>query len=126
MSHPEATGAASPLRCCLVSNRRVAPKHPASPIHGLFDAHLQHHLQLIRPWREIDSARGAPSSHAPHLGAAVEPQADDFYLITATSTRSWSGVRLANHLLEHLTDQVNPMDPQHVATDARTSGALAV
>ncbi|TDW98239.1 helix-turn-helix transcriptional regulator [Kribbella sp. VKM Ac-2566] len=41
------------------------------------------------------------------LGEINEPHTDDAYLITATSTRSWSGVRLANHLLEHLTDQVN-------------------
>jgi transcriptional regulator with XRE-family HTH domain len=41
------------------------------------------------------------------LGEINEPHADDSYLITATSTRGWSGARLANHLLEHLTDQVN-------------------
>lgn len=41
------------------------------------------------------------------LGEINEPHADDSYLLTGTSDRSWSGARLANHLLEHLTDQVN-------------------
>jgi len=41
------------------------------------------------------------------LGEIDEPHADDAFLLTATSARTWSGGRLANHLLEHLTDQVN-------------------
>jgi transcriptional regulator with XRE-family HTH domain len=41
------------------------------------------------------------------LGEINEPHADDSYLHTGFSSRSWSGGRLANHLLEHLTDQVN-------------------
>ncbi|MGW6197998.1 helix-turn-helix domain-containing protein [Kribbella sp. NPDC055110] len=41
------------------------------------------------------------------LGEINEPHADDSFLLTANSTRSWSGVRLANHVLEHLTDHVN-------------------
>jgi hypothetical protein len=41
------------------------------------------------------------------LGEINEPYADDGILLTATTTRTWSGVRLADHLLEHLTDQVN-------------------
>ncbi|WP_241995881.1 helix-turn-helix transcriptional regulator [Kribbella sp. VKM Ac-2568] len=41
------------------------------------------------------------------LGEINEPHADDGFLLTATASRTWSGVRLADHLLEHLTDQVN-------------------
>jgi len=41
------------------------------------------------------------------LGEINEPHADDDFLLTATAGRNWSGVRLADHLLEYLTDQVN-------------------
>lgn len=39
------------------------------------------------------------------LGEINEPHTDDAFLLATTSARTWSGRRLANHLLEHLTDR---------------------
>jgi hypothetical protein len=41
------------------------------------------------------------------LGEINEPYGDDGFLVASTVNRAWAGVRLADHLLEHLTDQVN-------------------